>query len=306
MTRGLSWRRDGIAWPGREHSRFLTAGGIGWHVQISGAGPAALLLHGTGSSTHSWRRLAPLLAERMTLIVPDLPGHAFTQTLKAPDLSLAGMVAALSELLKTLNVRPDLVIGHSAGAAIGVRLATAGHVVPRGIVSINGALRPLAGFASRFFPPIARLLALLPIVPNMFAWRARDEAVIDDLMKQTGSTIPDEDRARYQLLATTPNHVAAALSMMANWDLEALEKELARLTAPVLLIAGTKDGMVPASDAGAVARRLATAEVVRLKGLGHLAHEEEPHRVATAIVDWYDRIRSGAPPASRAMGAPAA
>lgn len=306
MTRGLNWRRDGATWPGREHSRFLTAGGIGWHVQISGAGPVALLLHGTGSSTHSWRRLAPLLAARLTLVVPDLPGHAFTQTLKAPDLSLPGMARAVAALLAALKVRPDLVIGHSAGAAIGVQMVADGHVAPRGLVSINGALRPLTGFASRFFPPVARLLALLPIVPNMFAWRARDHAVIDDLLRQTGSTIPDEDRARYQLLATTPGHVASALSMMANWDLEALEKGLSRLAAPVLLVTGTKDGMVPASDAAAVARKLQAGELIRLKGLGHLAHEEEPERVASLILDWYARLVSDRPDASRAMGAPAA
>ncbi|WP_439574779.1 alpha/beta fold hydrolase BchO [Phreatobacter sp.] len=306
MSKGLSWRRDGVNWPGREHSRFLTAGGIGWHVQISGAGPVALLLHGTGSSTHSWRRLAPLLAKRLTLVAPDLPGHAFTQTLKSTDLSLQGMATAVSALLAALNVRPELVIGHSAGAAIGVHLARKGHVAPRGIVSINGALRPLSGFASRVFPPVARLLALLPIVPNMFAWRARDAAVIDDLLRQTGSTIPDEDRARYQLLATTPGHIASALSMMASWDLEALEKSLSRLSVPVLLVAGAKDGMVPASDAAPVARKLPAGEVVRLKGLGHLAHEEQPERIASVILDWYDRLTAERPDALRAMGAPAA
>lgn len=306
MTRGLNWRRDGATWPGREHSRFLTVGGIGWHVQISGAGPVALLLHGTGSSTHSWRRLAPLLARHLTLVVPDLPGHAFSQTLKAPDLSLTGMARSVAALLGALKVRPDLVIGHSAGAAIGVQMVGDGLVAPRGLVSINGALRPLAGFASRFFPPIARLLALLPIVPNMFAWRARDDAVIDDLLRQTGSTIPDEDRGRYQLLATTPGHVASALSMMASWDLETLEKGLSRLTVPVLLITGTRDGMVPSSDAAAVARKLQAGEIARLRGLGHLAHEEEPERVATLILDWYARLAPDQPDASRAMGAPAA
>lgn len=306
MSKGLSWRRDGATWPGREHSRFLTAGGVGWHVQISGSGPVALLLHGTGASTHSWRRLAPQLSTTFTLVAPDLPGHGFSQMLRSGDLSLAGMVASVSTLLAALNVRPDLVVGHSAGAAIGVQLVRDGHAAPRGLVSINGALRPLSGFASRFFPPIARLLVLLPIVPNMFAWRARDAAVIDDLLRQTGSTIPDEDRARYQLLATTPGHVAAALSMMANWDLESLEKDLPRLALPVLLMAGTKDGMVPASDAAVVARRIARSEVVRLKGLGHLAHEEQPERCAAVILDWYGRQAGELRAEPRSMGAPAA
>ena len=56
----------------------VARGPIRWHVQRMGAGPALLLLHGTGAATHSWRALAPLLAEHFTVVAPDLPGHGFT------------------------------------------------------------------------------------------------------------------------------------------------------------------------------------------------------------------------------------
>ena len=305
MRKALDWRRDGAAWPGHADSRFLRAGGIDWHVQVSGSGPVALLLHGTGASTHSWRGLAPLLAARFTVVAPDLPGHAFT---RAPDglaLSLPVMARAVADLSSELGLAPDIVIGHSAGAAIALQMALDGAAAPRGIVSLNGALRPLEGFASRFFPPVARLLALLPIVPNMFAWRARDPAVVDDLLRQTGSSIQEEDRARYHRLATTPSHVGAALSMMANWEVRGLEAAMARLTLPVLLVAGTDDGMVPASEAAIVARKLAHAEVAKLKGLGHLAHEEQPERVAQVITAWLDRTLPGRPDVTPSLGAAA-
>ena len=60
----LHWETDGAAWPHREASRFVVAGGCRWHVQVMGAvdAPALWLLHGTGASSHSWRALLPLLA----------------------------------------------------------------------------------------------------------------------------------------------------------------------------------------------------------------------------------------------------
>jgi magnesium chelatase accessory protein len=67
-------------WPHRTASRFVSAGGIEWHVQVMGKGPCALLLHGTGASTHSFRDLAPALAPDFSVIAVDLPGHGFTGT----------------------------------------------------------------------------------------------------------------------------------------------------------------------------------------------------------------------------------
>lgn len=303
MTHKLDWKRAGPTWPGHEHSRFVEAAGHHFHVQVSGEGPVALLLHGTGASTHSWRRFSPLLAGRFTVVAPDLPGHAFTRAPFASSLSLESMTESLAALMGRLGYTPDLVIGHSAGAAIALRMTEKGLLAPRGIASLNGALRPLEGFASRFFPPFARLLALLPVVPQVFAWRARDPAVVDDLLQQTGSRIPPEDRAVYARLAASPQHVGAALGMMANWDLAELERGFTAVQTPVLLVAGTQDGMVPARQADVVARRLPHAEVVRLRGLGHLAHEEAPERVAGAVLDWFDRVTGIASPEVAPLGA---
>lgn len=74
----MNWDHDGRDWPNREHSRFVEAAGLRWHVQQMGRGPVLLLLHGTGASTHSWRALMPLLAAEFTVVAPDLPGHGFT------------------------------------------------------------------------------------------------------------------------------------------------------------------------------------------------------------------------------------
>ena len=130
--RAPDWSTDGRDWPNREASRFVEAGGLRWHVQIAGSGPALLLVHGTGASTHSFRDLLPLLAQRFTVVAPDLPGHGFTTRPADPaGFSLPGMAAGVAALLRVLDVAPAVAVGHSAGAAILCRMCVDGALAPR-------------------------------------------------------------------------------------------------------------------------------------------------------------------------------
>ena len=114
----LRWDRDGQDWPNGEASYFVEAAGLRWHVQQMGRGPSVLLLHGTGSSTHSYRVLAPLLASSMSVTTLDLPGHGFTSSPEVNGLTLNGMAKSIAELLRVISCRPVIIVGHSAGAAV--------------------------------------------------------------------------------------------------------------------------------------------------------------------------------------------
>ena len=280
------WEVDGRDWPNREHSRFVTAAGGRWHVQVLGEGPPALLLHGTGAATHSWARLAPLLARRLTVIAPDLPGHGFTEMPPAHRMSLPGMAEDIAQLLAALGTRPQLVVGHSAGAAILCRMCLDGWLAPRLLVSLNGALLPFRGLAGRLFAPMARLAASTTLLPRVFAWHAGlDADMVRRLIRDTGSHIGGVELAMYRRLARRPGHVAAAIAMMAHWELEALVRELPRIAPPPVLMVGARDRAVPPSTARHVRQLVPAATIVTLPGLGHLAHEEQPEAVAARILD---------------------
>lgn len=289
MTDRLVWERDGRDWPNHEASRFVDAAGLRWHVQQTGRpvseAPALLLIHGTGGSLHSWRDVAPLLAPHFHVLAIDLPGHAFTGAAPAAQMSLPGMAQALAGLLQQLGVAPACVIGHSAGAAIAARLVLDGLIAPRALIGINAALLPLHGLPGIVFAPMARLLAGAAIVPRLFAWRAQDGASVARLIARTGSTIDATGVALYARLVQNPGHVAGALAMMANWDLEPLFADLPRLATPLLLVVGAHDTTVPPDQAPRVAARVPGARVVRLPGLGHLAHEEQPAQVAALVLE---------------------
>jgi magnesium chelatase accessory protein len=285
------WERDGRAWPNRDKSRFVDAGGLTWHVQIAGQGPVLLLIHGTAASSHSWGDLLPLLAERFTVVAPDLPGHGFTSAPAPEALSLPGMSAAVGALVQRLGLSPEIAVGHSAGAAILARMSLDGLIVPRLLISLSGALLPLRGLAGKWFSPAAKLLARSSLAPRMVALRARRNLDgMQRLVDGTGSKLTPEGIALYRLLVSSPGHVAAALNMMANWELETLQRDLPRLVPELLLVGFSNDKTVPPEEAERAHALLPRARLVVLGGYGHLAHEEDAARIAELIFDAVDGV----------------
>lgn len=283
MSASMRWDVSGLTWPNRAASSFVEAGGLRWHVQQAGTGPTLLLLHGTGAATHSWRGLFPWLAEFFTVIAPDLPGHGFTSAPTPAEHSLPSFATLTTALLAKLRAKPILAVGHSAGAAIAARMCLDHTISPAGIVAINGALLPLQGLPGTVFSPLAKLLAANSIVPKLFSWRAGDRAVTERLLHGTGSKIDETGIALYGELMRHSSHAAAALNMMAHWDLPSLERDIARLTTPMLLIVGDNDRTVPPTDAARLQRYLPKTTVKHLPNFGHLAHEEAPQQVGELI-----------------------
>lgn len=268
----------------RDTSRFVQSGGITWHVQQFGEGPELVLVHGTGAATHSWAGLAPLLARHFHVTAFDLPGHGFTDSLPSSSSTLPGMAAAIGRLLHDIGVSPALAVGHSAGAAILARMCLDGRIEPQAIVSLNGALLPFKGMAGQIFSPLAKLLVWNPLIPRLFSWGAGDRSSVERLLRDTGSTLDERGTDLYLRLLRRPGHVAGALRMMANWDLDSLQKDLARVPAPLVMIVGANDRAVSPEDAFRVRERVPSARVEILRGVGHLAHEEQPAAVSEAIL----------------------
>ncbi len=186
-------------------------------------------------------------------------------------------------MLRVLDVRPQVAVGHSAGAAILARLCLDGGLAPRLLVGLNAALKPFPGMAGFIFPAMARALFLNPVTPRVFAWSA-DRAAVERLIHGTGSTLDRTGLDLYRRLFQTPGHVAGALGMMAHWDLVPLDRDLPRLAGPLLLIVGGQDRTIAPDVSFGLADRLGgRARVELLRGLGHLAHEEKPEVVAELI-----------------------
>lgn len=282
MMARLDWDRDGSDWPNREASRFVEAAGLRWHVQVMGEGPVLLLLHGTGASTHSWRDVMPILARTFTVVAPDLPGHGFTGEPSASSLTLPGMAMAVAALLKALALQPARAAGHSAGAAVLVRMGAERLSSADPVISFNGAFFPVAGVAGSFFKPMAKFMASTRLMPRIFAAMA-DRAAVERLIRDTGSTIDARGLALYRRLFSNEAHVAGTLAMMAAWDLHWVPHDLRSLPARHYLVKALGDRTIPPASSDRAARLSIKAQVITMPGLGHLAHEENPELAAAII-----------------------
>jgi len=274
-------------WPLSAHSRFVEAGGIRWHVQGMGQGPEVVLLHGTGSGSFSWRGLMPLLAQHFRVIAPDLPGHVFSSRGPAGGLSLPGMAQGLHALLTQLALTPHALVGHSAGAALAAQLvldhAAYGHCR---IVGLNPAWLPLDGAAGWVLSPLAHLVQLNPLSAWMLARVAGRSSVVEASLASTGSRLDATGVSLYRRVLSHPGHVHGVLSMMAAWQIRPLAHALHRLNRPVYLHIGEKDRTVPPSQSDETLSRLPQAQRVLARGLGHLAHEEDPAGTVTQLLRW--------------------
>ena len=278
----MNWSRDLATWSLSHLSRRITVGAQTWHVQETGDGPLVLLLHGAGASVHTWRGIIPALAESARAVAIDLPGHGFSGRAAPGRAGLDAMTLALTRLLEDRGWRPEAILAHSAGAALGLRLA-ARLGVPR-LVGVNPALAPFGGVAGWLFPALARLLVLNPLTVPLFTM-GTSPARTRRLIEGTGSRLDDDGLAFYTRLMADRDHVAGTLAMMADWRLDPLIAEMPRLDTRALFLSGARDRAVPPVTARDAAAAMPRARVESLAGLGHLAHEEDPDAVLRRALD---------------------
>lgn len=273
-------------WPFRARARAVVVGRLRWWLIEDGPpdAPALLLLHGTGASGHSFRNTIPGLAPRYRVIVPDLPGHGCTNSPGFRRLGLEEMAHDLWQLCDHLETAPVALIGHSAGAAIALRMAEL-RPVPQGVIGLNAALGEFDGAAGVLFPLIAQGLARLPLAASAIAALWGRPATVNRILASTGSPLDPAGQTQYLRLVRDPDHITGALGMMAAWRLQDLLARLPQNQTRTCLIASDRDRAVPANVSEQASAQMPNSRLVMLKGLGHLAHEETPDGLSGAILD---------------------
>lgn len=291
----MNWTEEEASWPNAAHSRFRNHGPHDWHLQEVGPrdAPTILLLHGAGASSHSFATLLPRLAEKYRVIALDMPGHGFTKRGPVARLRLPHVARDIAALLVAEGATPDLVIGHSAGAAVALELTK--HLPIKGIVALNGALSAFQGIAGWLFPALAKVLALNPFTAFFFARTASQKSVAQ-MIEATGSKLTDAQLRPYFRLVRDRNHVDGTLSMMSQWDLRPLMARLPEIETPVLVVSGQLDGAVSPSTGKTAAKHLAHSQYMVIPKLGHLMHEEDPQLILARIAPFMEAVLSGTEP----------
>lgn len=278
-------------WPDRGWSLCREVAGVTWHLQRSGRdphdAPTLLLLHGTGGSTHSWAGATPTLHEHFHVVNVDLPGHGSTHVPRAVErdhnpFALTGMARLLHALLAELGIQPTVAAGHSAGVAVLLRMTLDGLIRPSRLVGFCPALiAPPAWYVALIAPVLGAILER-DAVAGTTARLAAGTRLIERMLASTGTPLTTEQAARYRALCSRPDHVHAAIAMMARWDLPALFRDVGTLRTPVQLIAGRQDRWIPITPLGRVVECIPGATLTVEEG-GHLLPEERPEVVVRAL-----------------------
>src|ERR671919_228761 len=122
-----------------------------WQVELhghpviyrtAGSGPPVVLIHGMVNSSHHWREVALRLADRYTVIAPDLIGHGDSATPRG-DYSLGAHAAVIRDLLTAIDVGGATVVGHSLGGGVAMQFFWQfPHRVERLVLVSSGGLGP--------------------------------------------------------------------------------------------------------------------------------------------------------------------
>src|SRR6266702_2845241 len=98
-------------------SRTAEVEGIKLHYLTAGQGPAVILLHGYTQTSRMWRPIIPLLAEKFTVIAPDLPGIGDSE-ISADGLDMKTAATRIHALARSLGVGKARVVGHDIGLMV--------------------------------------------------------------------------------------------------------------------------------------------------------------------------------------------
>jgi pimeloyl-ACP methyl ester carboxylesterase len=270
--------------PGLEE-RSVEVKAVHMRYFVGGEGPPLLLVHGLGGAASNWTELAPLLARRHRLLVPDLPGHGGSSALSGvsglePYADRVALVAEREGML------PAPVVGHSLGGSVVLRLAlrrpgdvqaivlagsaglSTGNIWGRQLLSVFTTVRP-GRLAARLRGRVARSPLLRRAVFGFVS--------VADPVALTNEAV--EGFLAAQLLHTDVDSAWQALRR------DDPRQELEQIQVPVLVLWGAEDAQLPLDDAFEYTRRL-RARLRVIPGCGHLLIGERPDVCDRAIADF--------------------
>jgi pimeloyl-ACP methyl ester carboxylesterase len=268
-------------------SKFATVDGVKIHYLEAGHGPAVVLLHGYAQTSQMWRPLIPKLADKFTVVAPDLPGIGESDIPK-DGLDMKTAAIRIHALVKSLGITKARVVGHDIGLMVAYAYAAQFPAEVEKLLVMDAFLPGVPGWELAYNSPDFWHFRFHGPTPEALV-QGRENIYFayfwNDLAADKNHSLPEADRAAYIAAYSRPGRMRAGWAYFASWPDTANDfSQMAqtRLTMPVLSIAGEK---ASAAILGPQMRRVATTvEVIELKGAGHWLMEERPKETMDALV----------------------
>ena len=273
-------------------SKFAEVNGVNLHYLVAGRGDPVVLLHGFAETSHMWRPLIARLADRHTVIAPDLRG--FGQSAAPADgYTKAAMARDIHALVKNLKYDRIRLVGHD----IGLMVAYA--------------------YAAQYPAEVDRLVLMEAFLPGVGEWNnvfllrdlwhfhfygktplalvtGRERTYLDhfwnDFAADSAKSVSEADRKFYAGEYARPGNMKAGMEVFRAFPKDAEDFAgfaRTKLTMPLLVLSGEKAGGPFLIEQGKMVA--SNVEGILVKGKGHWLMEEAPAEVIPKLVEFLNR-----------------
>ena len=267
-------------------ARDARVDGFKLHYLTAGHGPSLILLHGYAETSLMWKPIIPLLAERFTVIAPDLPGIGDSD-IPADGLDMKSAAIRIHDLAKSLNIQKAEVVGHDIGLMVAYAYAAQFPAEVEKLVVMDAFLPGVAGWEAIYNDPhIWHFRFHGPTPEALVKGRERTffEYFWNDLAADKTRSLPEADRKAYANAYARPGRMRAGWAYFVSFQQAAkdfAQLSQTRLTMPVLVIGGEKS--LGEALAGQMKLVASNVTVVVLKDTGHWVLEERPKETTEAL-----------------------
>lgn len=275
--------------PANIASRTAQIDSVKLHYLTAGRGPVVILLHGYAETSRMWRPIIPLLAEKFTVIAPDLPGIG-DSSIPADKIDMKTSAGRIHQLVRSLGIEKARVVGHDIGLMVAYAYATQFRAETEKLVVMDAFLPGVPGWEEVYNAPNIWHFRFNGEYPEALV-KGRERTYFEYFWNVFAAdktrSIPEPERKAYAEAYSKPGRMRAAWAYFASWP--ELAKEFAqlsqtKLTMPVLSIGGEKSlGNELAAQMKLVADNVT---VIVLKDTGHWILEERPKETTDALVQF--------------------
>ena len=268
-------------------SRTASVDGVKLHYLTAGQGPTVILLHGYTQTSRMWRPLIPRLAEKFTIIAPDLPGIGDSD-IPSNGIDMITSAIRIHALAKSLGVEKARVVGHDIGLMVAYAYAAQFPNETEKLALLDAFLPGVAGWEAIYNNPQIWHFRFNGEYPEKLV-QGREQTYFEFfwnvLAADKNHSLPEADRKAYIEAYARPGRMRAGWAYFASWP--QLAKDFAqlsqtKLSMPLLSIGGDKSlGQELGKQAELVAN---DPTVLVLKNTGHWVLEENQRETMDALV----------------------
>src|SRR5919201_375685 len=256
--------------------------------RIAGSGPPVVLIHGMVNSSRHWEEVALRLADRYTLVAPDLIGHGDSATPRG-DYSLGAHAASIRDLLAVIGIDHATIVGHSLGGGVAMQFFY--QFPPRtdrlDLISSGGLGREVSPLLRGAALPGASALLRAAAHPRLLdaLWQSGERM----RARGSGKGVYVQAIARALRPLERPGARKAFIQTLRSvidvhgQRVSARDRLYLLRGFPTLVVWGERDNTIPASHGEAAHHAVPGSRLVTLPRAAHFPHLEDPEGLSEAL-----------------------